>query len=198
MARGKEMQLNDDELEKHLHIQSEYIRNKNTFFCNLKDIMIGDVVLDVDVYLPTLGVNLQRAFVWTQFQQEQFILSLLKGIDIPPYTIIHDRERQGKDNGPQYFEVIDGKQRLCSAIAYADNKFSIEVAGVRYFFRDLSKERQRQLLTTGLCANIAYNYKHTPISDAQKVEWFNFINFAGTPADLEHKRSLEKVLSKNR
>ena len=37
-----------------------------------------------------------------------------------------------------------------------------------------------------------YEDKPNQFSDDMKYDWFKFINYAGTPQDLEHLKSLEK------
>lgn len=168
-----------------VRIKDTYIRNKGCCFCNLKDILVHkEYTFDFNVFLPSLGKNLQRPLVWTDLQKEQFILSYLKGIYIPPYAVVMNR-------AAKVIEVIDGKQRLTTLIAFVQGEFGVTVEGVTYYFNNLDREAQNLLLSRDLEGNIAYIRETEGITDAQKVEWFRFINFAGTPADLEHLKQLK-------
>ena len=144
--------------------------------------------IDWDVYLPTRGRNLQRDFVWTLEQKRELIWSVLLGRHIPHCAIINsinpENEREDK------YLVIDGKQRLSSIFEFMDDKFTIEIEGSEYLFSELPNDYQ-----------VAINYYHfryyvvnepweTRITDEQKIAWFKFINFAGTPQDAEHLNSL--------
>jgi hypothetical protein len=43
----------------------------------------------------------------------------------------------------------------------------------------------------GVTADVAYSYPDVPITDDQKIAWFEMINFAGTPQDIEHLNNLK-------
>lgn len=64
--------------------------------------------LDFDILLPTKNKNLQRPLVWTLFQKQQLIISILKGIRIPSITVL---VREHK-----HYQVVDGKQRLTTSM----------------------------------------------------------------------------------
>jgi len=180
----------DNELLQYIHIRYHYIQNKGLSFCRVDSILEGDTTLDMDVFLPSIGKNLQRPLVWTQLQKEQFIISFYKGIYLPPYAVVHFRAGIDK---PDHFQVIDGKQRLSTIISFARNEFSVTFPNNKsYFFSDLPKDFQRELRYKFLVGNVAYHYENEPMTDEQKIEWFKYINFAGTPVELEHLNSLIK------
>ena len=76
---------------------------------------IARLTFDFDVYLPSKTMNLQRPLVWTQAQKEALIESIIVKRFIPPISAIYTDE--------SVYQVIDGKQRLTTLIAYLNNEF---------------------------------------------------------------------------
>lgn len=141
--------------------------------------------IDWDVYLPTKGKNLQRGFVWTLEQKRELIYSIFKGIKIPPISIISFEHK--------IYKIIDGKQRLSTILQFCENRFPIIWEDKEYYFRDLDWDIQGEFLSHGLItANIAYEYEDKLIPDDLKIRWFEMINFAGTPQDIEHLKNLKE------
>lgn len=175
-------------------LQLSDIRKKFLFHINygLSAFRIFDIIgdktldyeLDFDVYLPTKGMNLQRAFVWNLFQKQQLILSMLKGIQIPLMTFINYEHK--------IFKVIDGKQRLNAMITFCKNEFPIKYNGNEYYFKDLDSWAKREIEYVFIKADVGYEYKEKLISDDIKIQWFEMINFAGTPQDIKHLNNLKK------
>lgn len=169
------------------------IRKKLPFRMNLglSACRIGDILeekyeqsFDFDVYLPSKGLNLQRPFCWSLFQNQQLILSLLKGINIPLMAFVHYEHK--------VFKVIDGKQRLNAWITFCKGNFPIIWNEQEYFFKDLDSYAQDELLwRTWVKADVAYEYANEMISDDNKIAWFELINFSGTTQDEEHLNKLK-------
>lgn len=151
---------------------------------------LRDNNIDFEVYLPSLGTDLQRPFVWTHHQNQQLILSVLKGIKLPMFSLVKFRNQKG---GTLY-EVIDGKQRLGALLGFVTNQFSLDIEGQEVFFYDLGEDCQRELLDYWIVADEAYEYYNQRIPDTEKVRWFNLINFAGTPQDQAHFEALEEAM----
>lgn len=147
----------------------------------------GRIKLDFDVYLSSIGVNLQRPLVWSLLQKQQLILSILKGQKLPPITLV-ESELPGRE---KVFKVIDGKQRLSTLVAFCQNEFPIEVDGIEYLCSELPQNLQNEILWYYPVADVGYEYINEPISDADKIRWFELINFAGTPQDAEHMANLK-------
>lgn len=145
--------------------------------------------LDFDVFLPSRGFNLQRPFVWTLFQKRQLILSVIKGIPLPKIALI--QQDLDKDRSDRVFQVIDGKQRLGAIIEYLKGEYPIIVNDKEYFYEDLCSQLQGDIGTYSPRGDVAYSYWDKPISDDDKIAWFNQINFAGTPQDIEHMERLK-------
>jgi hypothetical protein len=144
--------------------------------------------IDWNVYLPTKGKNLQRDFVWTLEQKRELINSMLIGRHIPHCAIVNivDPNNDHKD----ILQVIDGKQRLSAMVDFYDNKFTIEIDGVPYHFKDLPDDYQLAISHYHFRYYVVNEPYGSPMTDEQKINWFKFINFAGTPQDAEHLRGL--------
>ena len=132
---------------------------------------------DFDVYLPSKKMNLQRPLVWTLDQKRSLIESVLIRRSIPPISVVQTLD--------DTYQVIDGKQRLSAFIEYVQGGFDF----CGYHCDDLPKDYLGQIKRHFVCAYRLCEYD-TPITDAEKVEWFNWINFAGTPQDVEHMERL--------
>lgn len=164
--------------------------NRGVCVFRIKDILNNLVDLDYDVYLPSKQKNLQRKFVWTLLQKQELIISLYKGIKLPPITLIERQSDNIRDK--RSYQVVDGKQRLSALVSFANNAFPIEWDGCEYYFRDLSDHLQKEILFYYPVADVGYDYNDELISDAEKIRWFELINFFGTPQDAEHLKSLKQ------
>jgi uncharacterized protein with ParB-like and HNH nuclease domain len=148
---------------------------------------VDNDIIDFDVFLPTIGKNLQRPFCWTLEQKQALIISIFKDVYIPSICAI-----QHKSTGkPTKFEIIDGKQRLSTMLAYYNNVFAFEINNELYYFKTLSKDLQNLYDNYEPKFKLAYSYEDEKISDEHKIAWFEMINFAGTPQDIEHLKSLK-------
>jgi hypothetical protein len=93
----------------------------------------------------------------------------------------------------QIFKVIDGKQRLSAWMWFCQGKFPIVVNNIEYYFNDLDSWAQGELMYSNwIKADVAYEYHDKLISDELKIQWFEMINFAGTPQDKSHLENLKK------
>ena len=144
-------------------------------------------LIDWEVYLPTIKYNLQRESVWTFHQKEQLIWSVLIGRDIQKVSVISMYVK-----GDEFLQIIDGKQRLKALIDFIDNVYRIhDENGKSYYYKDLPREYQLAISYFQLGVNTVYQDIDKPIPDEDKIEWFNRINFAGTPQDLTHQLKLK-------
>lgn len=145
--------------------------------------------IDWDVFLPTRGKNLQRDFVWTIEQQRELIWSVFIGRHIPHCAIINivDRDNPLKD----ILQIIDGKQRLSTLVKFFKNELSIIIDDKEYFLKDLPEDYQRYFNRFTFRYYVVNEPFDTPMTDQQKINWFKYINYAGTPQDIEHIKSIE-------
>lgn len=149
---------------------------------------MGDTI-DFDVYLPSKNMNLQRNLVWTDLQKSEFILTILKENEVPKFCLILHKDEKART---KKYEVIDGKQRLTTIISFVNGEFPIKIKNENYFFENLSDDLQRFLLRFYIVGTVGYSYEDEPITDQQKIDWFEQINFLGTPQDVEHLNNLKK------
>lgn len=136
--------------------------------------------IDFDVFLPSIGKNLQRPFVWELFQKQEFIISILLERNINPISVIEKMDDS--------WEIIDGKQRLSSVLSFINNEFFICIDSEQYYFKDLDQDYKLAITHNHFPYFVMYEEK--TLSDQVKIDWFKRINFAGTPMDLEHLASL--------
>ena len=150
---------------------------------------MNDKDIDFNVYLPSRGKNLQRRFVWKLYQKRELIWSILMNRHIPRMAMINILTPDSGTDG--VYQVIDGKQRLSAMLDFFNGKFTLEIDGKEYFYNELPEDYQRVIA----CYPIAYlivneDYGHQ-ITDQEKFDWFKYINFAGTPQEENHLKSLE-------
>lgn len=138
--------------------------------------------IDWDVYLPSKGKNLQRDFVWSLDQKREIIWSILVKRNIPRMAIVNTID--------QVYQIIDGKQRLSSIFDFTEDKFTLLIEEVEYLFSELPSDYQVIILGYAFPYYIVNEESNDPITDEDKIQWFKFINFAGTPQDKKHMESL--------
>jgi hypothetical protein len=153
--------------------------------CDLKSVTHGvdryGVPWDFNVWLPSRGQNLQRDLCWTDLQKEQLIWSLIRQRPIPPIAV----NQTGNSRSEMCRQVIDGKQRIHAIADFLNNVFPIYWKDQPFYCDDLPAETFYFFAHRPLYSNYAYR-----LTEDQKVEWFLQINFAGTPQDEDHCRSL--------
>lgn len=62
----------------------------------------------------------QRDYVWTPTMQQRFIDSILRGLPIPPITVLPASANELM--GPRYW-IVDGQQRMKTILKYRNNEF---------------------------------------------------------------------------
>jgi len=144
--------------------------------------------IDFDVYLPTIGMNLQRELVWTLDQKRELIYSVLIGRNIPHFSFVNIIVND--DNLEDAFQVIDGKQRLTTLLSFYDNEFTIKIDDEELYLNQLPESYQETFNKFYIRAKTINEPYNKRVSDEQKINWFKLINFAGTPQDFEHIKKL--------
>lgn len=145
--------------------------------------------IDWDVYLPSHGKNLQRDFVWNIEQKRALIDSIIVGRHIPHLAIINIIDPN--DNQKDINQIIDGKQRLSSIFEFIDDKFTIVLEGDEYLYSELPIDYRNAISRYHIRYYVVNELWGKPITDDEKITWFKFINFAGTPQDVKHIESLK-------
>jgi hypothetical protein len=168
------------ELRNILKFHPQEINSSVKFFAEHR--LNGKV--DFNVYLPTRGFNLQRALVWDLFQKRELIWSILMKRHIPRMAILYTVNN--------VYQVVDGKQRLTAMLDFYDNKFQLEILDGLYYFKDLPVDYQNVIGGFFFAYNVVNEDFDNKIADSEKIEWFKFINFAGTPQDVAHIKKLSE------
>lgn len=156
------------------------------FLCKWEE--ISERKFDFDIFLPSYQRNLQRELVWSLEQKQEFIISCIKWLYIPPYSfiVVTSRDENWRND---IYEVIDWKQRLTTIISYYNNEFPIIIEWEEFYYKDLD-DKWRYYLGWG--SSIKWNLVHHywewkyNISDEQKLNWFKMLNYSWTPLDKEH------------
>lgn len=165
-----------------------------SIYYRLDQIKRSKIEIDFDVFLPTifnkktgkLGINLQRDFCWTLQQKQELIISILKGIKLPPFAVISFIDDNDRSNQKHTYKIIDGKQRLSTIISFINNEFSIIVEGSEFYYRDFDEDTLNEFNKTNISGFMAISYYDKPISDKAIYDWFVMLNFAGTKVEREH------------
>jgi uncharacterized protein with ParB-like and HNH nuclease domain len=144
--------------------------------------------IDYDVYLPTKNKNLQRDYVWTVEQKRELIWSVLMNRHIPRMAMLNVVSE--KENTKGTYQVIDGKQRLSAMIDFYKGKYDLIIDEQSYYFKDLPEDYQRVVSGFMFPYYVVNEDFGNSFSDEDKISWFRYINFAGTPQDAEHLRGL--------
>jgi len=162
------------------------LRNINIKLGNPEVICFAKTLLtkgfDMDVHLPSKGINLQRDFCWSLFQQRELIWSMLLERNIPPVVLLCQGEYE-------VFQVIDGKQRLSSIISFLKNEFPIDIEGKDYLYCNLPNDYKLAIDLFPIKAQIAYEGL-VGFTDEAKIELFARINFSGTPMEKSRLKNL--------
>ena len=165
---------------------NELRKNAGTFNVQRCGLMLRDLIrkkLDFDVFLPTIGRNLQRPLVWSILQKRELVMSVLVERNIPCFSVI---ETMAGD-----WLVIDGKQRVNTLLSFLSDGFSIDLQGKEYKYSELPIEYQKAFKFHYLAYDIMYEPYDIEISDADKIRWFRYLNFAGTEMDKAHLDGLK-------
>ena len=142
--------------------------------------------IDMDVYLPTKKMNLQRGHVWKLWQKQEIIMSILVRRFIPAISVVAYYSPEIKGD---VYQIIDGKQRLTAMMEFIGNQFPLSLEEHDYFFKELPREYKMSIEEFIINAHIIYD-GNVDITDDDKIEWFKLINFNQTSQDAEHLRRL--------
>jgi len=140
----------------------------------------------------------QRKLVWTENEKVCLIDSILKGYPIPLILFAESTD----DSGKQYYEILDGMQRLNAIMGFLENEFSLD--GKYFDINQLARAKQAEkekmftayhgldILEPKICANFldyqlaVTSYKAT---DPKTVfEIFGRINSSGRQLSSQEQR----------
>jgi len=185
------------------NINSELLNNK--VHCNkgivLDPYLINNLVddrprkqYDFDIYLPKYGVNLQRPYVWKDYQQSEYIISILQERPLENVIVI----QYEPEEGPITMQIVDGKQRLTTIQKFLLGEIPVTINNKKVWWYDFDEDAKRYFKSRISCitAVVYYIYDDDNLTDDDKIRLFNFYNFAGTPQTEEHKNMLKGFLNK--
>ena len=165
--------------------------------------------IDFDVFLPSIGLNLQRKLVWSLDQKRELIYSILKSIPIGNASILRnifpftkeeiDQLYKDKAECPDFFkyQVIDGKQRLMTIIDFLGDIFKILIDEEYLYFSELPLEFKRIIWGYNISSYEISMGWGVVMSDAEKIEWFQSVSFKGTPQEESHLAKLTIAMKAN-
>ena len=149
---------------------------------------------DFDIYLPKYGVNLQRPYVWEDYQQSEYIISILQERPLDNIIVIQHEPDEGKI----VMQIVDGKQRLTTIQKFLLGEIPVIINNKKVWWSDFDEDAKRYFKSRLSCitAVVYYTYDDDNLTDDDKIRLFNFYNFAGTPQTEEHKNMLKEFLNK--
>jgi uncharacterized protein with ParB-like and HNH nuclease domain len=157
---------------------------------SLKYIKSKDI--DFDVFLPSIGKNLQRHLVWDIKQKREIVLSVIYGRHIPHISYINSiKVIDGKLSDSEIWQIIDGKQRLTSLFSFIDDKFTIILEGEEFLFSELPNDYKLGILSFHIRKYEVVEDVVNSIKDSEKIIWFKSINFSGTIQEETHMNLLK-------
>jgi hypothetical protein len=173
------MKMRDIEKQRNLYFKL------NVHEINFHAKYFKEKTLDLDVFLPSLNMNLQRDLVWTLHQKQELILSILFKRNIPRFAVIGMNDES--------YQVIDGKQRLNAIFDFIDSKFPLVFDDGEYYINDLPDKYRLGVLHYNIPAYICYEDFNKTFPDKDKVLWFGMINYFGTEQDQKHLDKLKCI-----
>lgn len=133
---------------------------------------------DIDYY-PKVVVNgvekqLQRPYVWSDFQREDFIKELFQVRDVVGIVMVECEFGKARK-----YQVIDGKHRLISYFKFKNNEFTIDGK----FYKDLLPYEQFYFDTMKFQIAMLYDSEvdEFKLSDVERVDIYDHLNFKATP-----------------
>lgn len=147
---------------------------------------------DFEIYLPKYGVNLQRPYVWKDYQQSEYIISILQERPLENVIVIQHEPEEG----PRVMQIVDGKQRLTTIQKFLLGEIPVTINNKKVWWYDFDEDAKRHFKSRLSCitAVVYYTYDDDNLTDDDKIRLFNFYNFSGTPQTEEHKNRLKELL----
>ena len=149
---------------------------------------------DFEIYLPKYGVNLQRPYVWEDYQQSEYIISILQERPLENVIVIQHEPEEG----PITMQIVDGKQRLTTIQKFLLGEIPVTINNKKVWWDDFDEDAKRHFKSrlSSITAVVYYTYDDDNLTDDDKIRLFNFYNFSGTPQTEEHKNMLKGFLNK--
>lgn len=103
----------------------------------------------------------QRGYIWNQGDEKLLIDSIHRGMPIPKFYLTEDYDLK---KGASIHYAVDGQQRLTAIYRFVINKFSIEIGGREYFFKDFDHSTQQKITTYKITGHYLQNYNQSDIN----------------------------------
>lgn len=151
--------------------------------------MRGDIGSLLALAYGSEGINMnpvyQRELVWDDKDRELLLDSIFHGRNIGKFVFrrydFHEYQQRGFG-----LEVVDGKQRLNTILAFYEGKISFRGK----FFQDLSLSDNRFF-----DGGYAVDYSIIDnLTDQKTIDLFLFLNKTGRPVTLEHLDKIEAMV----
>ncbi|WP_191396181.1 DUF262 domain-containing protein [Flavonifractor sp. An306] len=113
----------------------------------------------------------QRGYVWEDCDRESLLDSIFMGADIGRF-VLRRRNEEEWDKDKVTYEIVDGKQRILTLLAYFENRFPYRGA----FYNDLSPRDQRKF--EDLSVSVA---EISNLTRADTLRLFLLLNRGGRP-----------------
>ena len=94
---------------------------------------------DFDIYLPKYGVNLQRPYVWEDYQQSEYIISILQERPLDNIIVI----QYEPEEGPITMQIVDGKQRLTTIQKFLLGEIPVTINNKKVWWYDFDEDAKR-------------------------------------------------------
>lgn len=178
------------------HLISGRIENalRNPIDCSLRDIERSWLIdFEVPIIVNGKAKNLQRGYVWTQEQKNDYILHVARTRNVVGIVVC---EVELKDESKVY-QVIDGKQRLSTLLAFMRDKFPVMLPnGESWYFSQMPKYELLQWGRIWVRVNMLYDVQsfdssEYKVSDEERVAVFEWLNYKATPQDAAHLQYLK-------
>ena len=111
---------------------SNFTKNTNINI-NFQNTTIESLIFEYYNFGINLDPEYQRGYVWDDKDRENLIDSIFNNIKIGEFALNHLSDKEWEEKGFSY-EIVDGKQRLSTLIAFYENRFPYK----GYYFNDLS------------------------------------------------------------
>lgn len=97
----------------------------------------------------------QRGYIWNPKDERLLIDSILRNIPIPKFFLT---EEFNPKKGVCVHYVVDGQQRLKAIYRFLNNKYTVEIEGKEYYFKDLDVKTQQKITVYKLNGHYMVNY----------------------------------------
>ncbi len=149
-------------------------------------------VIDWDIYLPKAKTNLQRGFVWSDAQKNDFLIKYFTESQLLQYSPPVIMNNLCGENAHALL-IIDGKQRISTLFEFYTNKRAIIVDDKPIFYADYNVSTN-QTATINVLINQIDTDLTAPEWIAENedalIQQFEHVNFASVPQEYAHLQKL--------